>query len=78
MNSYYHTNCHRIVILRQKTKNCIFKGNKNGFYVYAKPNQCNPKQIADYIGRYLGRPVIATKRIDKYDGEEGFYIFPMP
>ena len=22
-----------------------------------------------YIGRYLGRPVIATSRIDKYDGE---------
>ena len=21
-----------------------------------------------YIGRYLGRPVIATSRIDKYDG----------
>ena len=51
------------------TKAMIYRDHKNGFYVYAKPNQCNPKQIADYIGRYLGRPVIATKRIDKYDGE---------
>lgn len=30
---------------------------------------CEPKQIAKYIGRYLGRPVIAAKRTDKYDGE---------
>lgn len=30
---------------------------------------CKPKQIAKYIGRYLGRPVIATSRIDKYNGE---------
>ena len=30
---------------------------------------CEPKQIAKYIGSDLGRPIIATKRIDKYDGE---------
>ena len=42
---------------------------KQGFYVYAKPNQCDPKNVVKYIGRYLGRPVIATSRIDKYDGE---------
>ena len=40
-----------------------------GFYVYAKPNKCDPKTIVKYIGHYLGRPVIATSRIDKYDGE---------
>ena len=32
------------------------------------PNQCNPSQLIKYIGRYLGRPVIATSRIDSYDG----------
>lgn len=32
------------------------------------PNQCNPSQVIKYIGRYLGRPVIATSRIDSYDG----------
>ena len=47
----------------------IYREHKNGFYVYAKPSQCDPKTISQYIGRYLGRPVIATKRIDKYDGE---------
>ena len=25
--------------------------------------------VTKYIGRYLGRPVIATSRIDHYDGE---------
>ena len=42
---------------------------KDGFYVYAKPNTCDPKTAIKYIGRYLGRPVIATSRIDKYDGD---------
>ena len=42
---------------------------KEGFYVYAKPNKCNPKVVTKYIGRNLGRPVIATSRIDDYDGE---------
>lgn len=31
--------------------------------------RCDPKVVAKYIGRYLGRPVIATSLIDKYDGE---------
>ena len=35
----------------------------------AKPNKCDPKTVVKYIGRYLGRPVIATSRIDNYDGE---------
>jgi len=34
------------------------------------PNHlCDPRIVVKYIGRYLGRPVIATSRIDKYDGE---------
>ena len=41
---------------------------KKGFYVYAKPSSCDPETAIKYIGRYLGRPVIATSRIDKYDG----------
>ena len=40
----------------------------HGFYVYAKPDKCDPKTAIKYIGRYLGRPVIATSRIDHYDG----------
>lgn len=30
---------------------------------------CDPNTVVKYIGRYLGRPVIATSRIDKYDGD---------
>jgi len=29
---------------------------------------CNNKEVIKYISRYLGRPVIATSRIIKYDG----------
>ena len=42
---------------------------EHGFYVYAKPNRCDPKTVTKYIGRYLGRPVIATSRIDSYTGD---------
>lgn len=52
--------------IRQKAK--FYTEHKHGFYVYAKPNKCDPKTVVKYIGRYLGRPVIATSRIDKYDG----------
>lgn len=53
----------------KKTKALCYKNNEHGFYVYAKPNKCDPKTVVKYIGRYLGRPVIAASRIDKYDGE---------
>ena len=53
----------------KSVKNRCYKEHKHGFYVYAKPNKCNPKIVTKYIGRYLGRPVIATSRIDRYDGE---------
>lgn len=53
----------------KKVKATCYRNHKNGFYVYAKPNKCDPKVVTKYIGRYLGRPVIATSRIDNYDGE---------
>lgn len=53
----------------QKTKALIYSKDKDGFYVYAKPNLCDPDTVVKYISRYLGRPVIATSRIDSYDGE---------
>ncbi len=53
----------------KKAKAAIYKKNKNGFYVYAKPNLCDTKTVIKYISRYLGRPVIALSRIDSYDGE---------
>ena len=53
----------------KKVKAACYKEHEKGFYVYAKPNKCEPSTVLKYIGRYLGRPVIATSRIDKYDGE---------
>ena len=53
----------------KKVKAKCYIEHKDGFYVYAKPNKCNPTVVTKYIGRYLGRPVIATSRIDEYDGE---------
>ena len=53
----------------KKIKSLCYEQHKEGFYVYAKPNKCEPKSVIKYIGRYLGRPVIATSRIDKYDGD---------
>ena len=53
----------------RKVKNEIYAKHANGFYVRAKPNLCTPDITIKYISRYLGRPVIATSRIDDYDGE---------
>ena len=53
----------------KKVKAACYKEHEKGFYVYAKPNKCEPSTVLKYIGRYLGRPDIATSRIDKYDGE---------
>ena len=52
-----------------KVKNDIYKNHSDGFYVRAKPNLCTPSVTIKYISRYLGRPVIASSRIDSYDGE---------
>lgn len=59
----------RLGISFKPVKADIYKNHKDGFYIHAKPNICDPKQIAKYIGRYLGRPVIATKCTDKYDDD---------
>lgn len=53
----------------KKTKAHIYQKDKQGFYVYAKPDLCDTDTVINYISRYLGRPVIALKRIDSYDGE---------
>ena len=59
----------------KKVKSQCYTNHKDGFYVYAKPNKCNPETVAKYIGRYLGRPVIATSRIDNYDEYAGTVTF---
>ena len=57
------------VLYNKKVKSYIYKHCPNGFYVYAKPTLTNNQDVLKYIGRYLGRPVIFTSRIDNYDGE---------
>ena len=58
---------HKLYVYSDKP---IYKKDNNGFYVYAKPKLSDPKIVTKYISRYLGRPVIASSRIDNYDGEE--------
>lgn len=53
----------------------MYRVHDKGFYVYAKPTLTDPKKVTEYIGRYLGRPVIATKRIDRYDTENDTVTF---
>lgn len=48
---------------------------ENGFYVFAKPSLADPRTVTQYIGRYLGRPVIATKRIDRYNKDADTVTF---
>lgn len=59
----------------KKVKAQMYKVHDKGFYVYAKPALTDPKTITEYIGRYLGRPVIATKRIDRYDANADTVTF---
>ncbi len=56
-------------------KSQCYTNHKEGFYVYAKPNKCDPETVIKYIGRYLGRPVIATSRIDSYDEDSETVTF---
>ena len=37
--------------------------------------KCDPETVIKYIGRYLGRPVIATSRIDSYDEDSETVTF---
>ena len=61
--------CSASVLLLKKVSARCYLEHEHGFYVYAKPNRCDPKTVTKYIGRYLGRPVIATSRIDSYTGD---------
>lgn len=47
----------------------LYKKYRHGFYVHAPHLDCNIQSTIKYIGRYLGRPPIASSRIDRYDGK---------
>lgn len=53
----------------KKTMALLYREYPDGFYVRAKPTLTKSQDVIDYIGRYLGRPVIAASRILDYDGQ---------
>ena len=53
----------------KKTVGECYKSAENGFYVNAPKAQGKIRNLINYIGRYLGRPVISMSRIDNYDGK---------
>lgn len=60
----------------KKLKNEIYKKYKNGFYVYAKPDNISSiTQTINYVVRYTGRPAMAQSRILDYDGTYVKYYY---
>lgn len=60
----------------KKLKNEIYNEYKNGFYVYAKPDNISSiNQTINYVVRYTGRPAMAQSRILDYDGTYVKYYY---
>lgn len=59
----------------KKVKAFLYKEFPNGFYVYAKANVSDPKEVMKYVTRYTGRPVMANSRIIYYDGQKVTYFY---
>ena len=53
-----------------KLSSLLYKTYSNGFYVHAPLQNVNTHSLISYIGRYLGRPPIASSRLDDYDGKD--------
>ena len=59
-----------LVLLSKSDKRMLHPNINRASIIYAKPNLVAIRRVvAKYIGHYLGRPVIATSRLDRYDGE---------
>ena len=54
--------------LPKRLINQLYKDEDKGFYVHAKNRRRDARGAAKYIGRYVGRPAIAERRIISYDG----------
>lgn len=59
----------------KKVKAFLYKEFQQGFYVYAKSNVSDPKEVMKYVTRYTGRPVMANSRIINYDGHTVTYFY---
>jgi hypothetical protein len=53
----------------------LFRGHKDGFYVYAKRRVSRPRLIAGYVGCYLRYPAIAGSRISGFDVETNMVTY---
>lgn len=53
----------------------LFNKHQNGFYIYAKKKITKPKDVAQYIGRYVRHPAIAESRIINYDDETVTFFY---
>lgn len=56
--------------LPKRLINTLYKDKSQGFYIHAKNRMRDAQGAAKYIGRYVGRPAIAEKRIVSYDGKQ--------
>lgn len=56
-------------------KNKLYAEKNRGFYVHAETEIKSAKIAAKYVGRYVGRPVIAESRILDYDGVNVTYKY---
>ena len=61
--------CPASVLLLKKFLPVVIWNMNTASMFMPKPNRCDPKTVTKYIGRYLGRPVIATSRVDSYTGD---------
>jgi len=50
----------------KKLVSTLYKAKENGFYVFAYAKLTNSNEVINYMLRYIARPVIAQKRILKY------------
>ena len=59
----------------KKVKSFLYREFQQGFYVYAKTNVSDPKEVMKYVTRYTGRPVMANSRIINYDVHTVTYFY---
>jgi len=53
----------------KKLIDATYKKYPKGFVVEAKKSKLTPQQVAEYVTRYIARPVIAKKRILKFEND---------
>ena len=57
-------------VVPKRLINKLYQEKDQGFYVHAQNKMRDARGAAKYIGRYVGRPAIAERRIISYDGRQ--------